>query len=116
MPPRFLRMTGDNPPTADVYAGDTATPDTSASSIYAFAIQADAEPDVFARVAIVFNIANVAPQSATMRRESPDQVAISVAIELTNTNTPDMIRRKLMQLTCVTSVELTTQSGAPTAI
>jgi hypothetical protein len=95
--------------TADVYAGDIATirlaTDTR-STIYFFRIKADPEPGVFARVAGIFNIANAAPHRATLLRDSPDVVNISVAIELSGAAMADMIRRKLEQLTCVISVEL----------
>jgi hypothetical protein len=98
----------DNPSAADVYAGDIGELKSStntSSSVFLFRIEADAEPDVFARVASIFNIANTAPLQVTLRRGGPDQVNISVAIELSLESTADMIRRKLAQLTCSISAD-----------
>jgi hypothetical protein len=95
--------------TADVYAGDITTIHLAAdtrSTVYCFRVKADPEPDVLARVAGIFNIANAAPYRATLLRDSPDVVNMSVAIELSGAVMADMIRRKLAQLTCVISVEM----------
>jgi len=100
---------GENPIAADVYAGDVATPNPSRGTgamLFVFRIEADPEPDVFARVAGLFNVANTAPHRASLHRESPSTVTITVAIELAGTHAADMIRRKLEQLTCTLSVEL----------
>jgi hypothetical protein len=93
---------------ADVYAGDTTALTSSAdtrTNIFLFRIQADAEPDAFARVAGIFNIANTAPRRVALRRTAPDQLNMSVAIELPLDSTADMIRRKLTQLTCTISAD-----------
>jgi hypothetical protein len=107
-----MTETGDNLATADVYAGDTAAPDLSselATNVFLFSIEADADPDVLARVATLFNLANVAPLRATLQRRSPDHVHIIVDMERISRTMADMIRRKLVQLTCVISVDLTEQ-------
>ena len=104
-------MTRDSSPAADVYAGDTTALDPAASrSIlnFLFVIDAECEPHVLARVAGIFNIANVAPQSANLVRRSSSQLTISIAIEITQA-TAELIRRKLEQLTCVLSVALANQ-------
>ena len=75
-------------------------------SVYLFSVEADAEPDVFARIANVFNIANTAPHHASLRRDSPDTVRVTVAIVLSEANICEMIRRKLEQLTSTISVEV----------
>jgi hypothetical protein len=98
-----------NPIAADVYAGDVTTPTRSAdigTTFYLFRVEADLEPDVFARVACIFNIANCAPHRATLCRQSASAVTITVAIELSGAGVADMIRRKLEQLTSTLSVEL----------
>jgi hypothetical protein len=108
-PPRAPSGTGGQFFTADVYAGDITTIRSAAdtrSTIYCFRVKADAEPDVLARVANIFNIANAAPHQATLLRDSPDVVNVSIAIELSGAAMADMIRRKLEQLTCIISVEL----------
>jgi hypothetical protein len=94
---------------ADVYAGDITNPNASVetgSTLFLFRIEAEAEPDVFARVAAVFNIANIAPRRATLDRESPGTVNMRVLIELARASVADLLRRKLEQLTCTLSVEL----------
>jgi glycine cleavage system regulatory protein len=98
----------EKPVAADVYAGDIAalTPSTrTESSVFLFRVAADAEADVFARVASVFNIGNIAPQQVSLRQAAAGQVHISVAIELPSTTTADLIQRKLQQLTCTLSVD-----------
>jgi hypothetical protein len=53
------------PIAAHGYAGDIAELQSSTdatSSIFLFRIEADTEPDAFARVANIFNIANTAPR------------------------------------------------------
>jgi hypothetical protein len=108
-----LYMTPETGPTADVYAGDMANADRTdgcAAAAYMFAVRAEAEPSAFARVANVFNIANVAPRSAQLRRELGGDLVIAVVIDLTGDSTAEMIRRKLEQLTCVT--EVTVKSDA----
>jgi hypothetical protein len=76
---------------------------------FLFVIEAECEPHVLARVAGIFNIANVAPQSANLTRRSPSQLTISIAMEIGQA-TAESIRRKLEQLTCVLSVELMNRS------
>ena len=99
--------------TADVYSGDITTIRSAVEArptIYWFRVKADAEPDVLARVASLFNIANAAPCQAIFLRDSSDVMNMSVAIELSGATMADMIRRKLEQLTCVISVELMGES------
>jgi len=96
---------------ADVYADDHTNPNSSldtGTTLFLFRIEADAEPGVFARVAAVFNIANIAPRRATLDRESPGTVNIRVFIELARAGIAEMLRRKLEQLTCTLSVEVVT--------
>ena len=105
----------ENTIAADVYADDITNPNSSldaGATLFLFRIEADPEPDVFARVAAVFNIANIAPRRATLDRESPGTVNISVLIELARAGVAEMLRRKLEQLTCTLSVEVVTgESG-----
>jgi glycine cleavage system regulatory protein len=103
----------ENPSLADVYAGDIATqqgPEV-AGSVFVFRIEADAEPDTFARVAAVFNIANGAPRRVSLRRGAPGQVNITIEIELPRSTTAEMIRRKLEQLTCTILAECVVADG-----
>lgn len=109
-----MTETGDNLATADVYAGDMAAPGLSsgpATIVYLYAIEADAEPDVLARVANLLNLANKVPLSASLQRKSFERVHIAVEMERISATTADMIRRKLMQLTCVIEVELSVRNS-----
>jgi hypothetical protein len=102
-------MIPETGPTADVYAGDMADADRTdggAAAGYVFGVRAEAEPSAFARVAGVFNIANVAPRSAQLWRELGGDLVIAVVIDLAGDSTAEMIRRKLEQLTCVTEVKV----------
>jgi glycine cleavage system regulatory protein len=97
----------ESPIAADVY-GDVGESNSSCgteAATFHFRIAADAEPDVFARVAAIFNIANTAPRRATLQRDSHESVIITVDIELSAGGTAKMIRRKLEQLTSILSVE-----------
>jgi hypothetical protein len=99
----------ENSATADVYAGDAAMSDQQENqpqAVFAYTIDADAEPDVLARVANLLNLANLAPISVSLRRESSEIVIISVEIGPLRRVTAEMIRRKLAQLTCVNNVAL----------
>ena len=101
---------GDSDPVADVYAGDTAQAPQKGHAIvdaFSFAIEADADADVFGRIANLFNLANIAPQSASLHRLSSDRVQITVELAQVSGFTADMIRRKLEQLTCVRRLTLT---------
>lgn len=92
---------------ADVYAGDTAPATGSViGTVFTYAIRTEVEPDVLARVAGLCNLANVTPWRVSLARE--DQfVAIEIMLDGISTATAESIRRKLLQLTCVASVEMT---------
>ena len=100
----------EDPPTADVYAGDTSSPrttDTANGGIHVFNIRADAEPGTFARIANVLTIANIAPKRVVLELNANDRT-LGVYIELeVGFNTAQSIQRKLAQLTDVIHVDLT---------
>jgi hypothetical protein len=94
---------------ADVYAADTDQVRTDAASegkTYAYSVEADPDPDVLSRVAGVCNLANVAPRRVSLERGADQRVKIDVQLDGISASTADSIRRKLLQLTCVTSVRL----------
>jgi hypothetical protein len=65
-----MNRSGGDVSIADVYAADTASHGSDHkdnSRTYIFLVEADAEPDVFGRVANLFCIANVAPRKAQFR-------------------------------------------------
>jgi hypothetical protein len=99
----------DKPPTADVYAGDTSSPnpaDTANRGIHFFNIEADAEPGTFARIVNVLNIANIAPNRVILELKESDRT-LSVYIELgVGLSTAQSIQRKLAQLTDVMQVDM----------
>jgi len=87
---------------ADAYAGDTASPgavDASEGAIHFFNIEADSEPGTFARIVNVLNLANVAPDRASLELKRNDGT-LRIYIELrVSLSTAQAIQRKLTQLT-----------------
>src|ERR1700722_1775965 len=71
-----------------------------------YRVRADAQPDVLLRVAGVLNFANQAPWNLSMRVSGVEEVTVETSLRHVPTVLADMIRRKLMQLTCVISVEM----------
>lgn len=97
------------PPIADVYAADTAqvrSDEGGGGTPYVYWLEADPDPDVLSRVAGVCNLANVAPRRVTLERAADERVNIGIELDGISASTADSIRRKLLQLTCVTSVRL----------
>ena len=95
---------------ADVYAGDLAQSRASAldsAQAFAYRIEADAEPDVLARIAGICNLANSPPRRVALERTAGGGVLMEIDLDGISSHTADSIRRKLLQLTCVTSVSLT---------
>lgn len=95
---------------ADVYAGDIALSGataTCAAQVFVYQIEADAEPDVLARIAGICNLANVAPRRVSLDRIDFGSVRVDIDLDGISSHTADSIRRKLLQLTCVNSVSLT---------
>jgi hypothetical protein len=96
-------------PAADVYAGDTASPnavDPSERAVHIFNIEADPEPGTFARIANVLNIANVAPNRVSLELKRNDGT-LSIYIELrVGLGTAQAIQRKLTQLTNVIRADM----------
>ena len=90
----------------NLYSGDATSFGASIdpATIFLFTIEADAEPDVLARIANCFNLANVAPLRATLQRQSSDFVKMAVEIGPLSVASADMINRKISQLTCVHEV------------
>jgi hypothetical protein len=101
---------------ADVYAGDTgkdrSVPDADTGT-FRFLIETDADADAFGRVANLFTIANVAPQCVRIERLGFERLSFCVDISGISGTTADSIRRKLAQLTPVTSVELCALHSCP---
>ena len=94
---------------ADVYAGDTTQIQASGSvdsTRYVYSVQADPDPDVLSRVAAVCNLANVAPHRVVLERVADQRIRIDIELDGISGSTADSIRRKLLQLTCVTAVDL----------
>jgi hypothetical protein len=96
-------------PAADVYAGDTASPnavDASERAIHIFNIEADPEPGTFARIANILIIANVAPNRVSLELTRNDGTLI-IYVELrVCLSTAQAIQRKLIQLTEVIHVDM----------
>jgi hypothetical protein len=90
--------------TADVYAGDDGSherprPEGAAT----FAIVADADANVIARVSAVLNLLNVAPRAFHMEAR-PEGMARIEAVICCAGPQADLVARKLQQLTSVRDV------------
>jgi hypothetical protein len=94
---------------ADVYAGDNsylATANAGSGRMFSYAIEADAEPDVLARIANLFNLTNRAPKYVTLRSDGDARVTIIMTIGPLDPSNAEMICRKIRQLTCVVAAHL----------
>jgi hypothetical protein len=103
-----IDTTGDRA-VADVYAGDNsdlASTHGESERVFSYAIEADADPDVLARVANLFNLANRAPKKVTLRTNAEAQVTILITIGPLVPANAEMICRKIRQLTCVIAARL----------
>jgi hypothetical protein len=107
-----MNEAGEHSAIADVYAGDAGAqrPDDGARTLFLFVIEADPEPDVLLRAAMVFNLANVAPRSVRFHRQSAGNATMEVTMPLLGSAQADLLRRKLEQLTCTLSVSMS-ESG-----
>lgn len=95
----------------DVYAEDDAAPATAALHRATFLIEADADPDALSRIAMTLALANRAPR--TFRLERPgagERLVVEAAVDTSSAGQADLVRRKLLQLSCVRTV-----SDAPSA-
>jgi len=93
--------------TADDYVRG---PDVLASPLISVEIRiaADAQPDVLPRVAHVLSLANKAPWGLSLLTVTPEQVLIEAVLSDVPAVLTELIRRKLLQLTCVIDVEMLT--------
>jgi len=91
-----------------VYSGDAGGQCISQRGLrhFAYTIEVDPAPDALVRVAMVFNLANRAPQSLAFHWNTESRAIIAVTISLVSEVQADMIRRKVEQLTCTFSVDL----------
>jgi hypothetical protein len=104
-----MNRSGDEVSMADVYAADSASRGSDHkdnSCTYIFSVEADAEPDVFGRVANLFCISNVAPRKAQFLAREDGCLDIHVELCGITGATADAIRRKLTQLTAVLTVQM----------
>lgn len=102
----------------DVYAADDAL--CGADSVhpargdFRFVVEADADPDVLARVAGPLSIANVAPFGVVLRSSGQRTVIIEIDLRGIPEATAESICRKMTQLTCVLSAEIRRTAAAST--
>jgi hypothetical protein len=104
-----VSASNDNPIPADVRAdgiGNASAPCETTLDNLRFCILADASPDIFGRVANLFAVANLAPQAASIERVGCDQLQFRIEFCAINLKTADYIKRKIEQLTLVSSVEI----------
>lgn len=98
-------MFGRGTVVADVYAGDNAVPRGSSGTSVLFLVIADHEPDALLRVATQLRIGNVLPSSGTLAMRDDGLVVMTFEISGLSEATVDFIRRKLLQLTTIHSVD-----------
>jgi hypothetical protein len=96
--------------TADVYAVDEdltgVTPAVAHAGRFEFTVTADADPDVLARLANALMFANVAPSRVELSQDGAGIVTCRVEIRELAAALAELIRRKLLQLTCVIDARL----------
>lgn len=94
--------------TADVYAGDdfARVDSCSVSDSFLIRLTADAQPDVLLRIASQLAFLNCAPSRVLLQRQANETVIVSIVLAGCAPSSVELARRKLEQLTCVTSVEL----------
>jgi hypothetical protein len=101
-----------DPRTADVYAGDIAAAHPSRTAVFSFVILADADPNAFARIANLFDLANLAPKSVHLESQSDDVLTVSVEIGPLATVRAEMIGRKIAQLTFVRDIQVRAKAAS----
>ncbi|MEP6546918.1 MAG: hypothetical protein ABJD53_05580 [Gammaproteobacteria bacterium] len=94
--------------TRDVYAGDESpTGDRDVANdnrTSRLNIAADDAPEVLHRVAAVLTALNASPEYFLLERTAEETLRIEVHLRGASDLAIDMLRRKLMQLTCVAAV------------
>jgi hypothetical protein len=93
----------------DVYAGDDDQARASVDGVprtdVLFVVEADPDPDALARIAGVVGLANQAPAGGRIVTGPSGRLTVSLEIADVPEATRDLIRRKLLQLTCVTAAD-----------
>ncbi len=96
--------------TADVYAGDddlrTAGLLEPAATSFRYRIECEADADALVRVCNQLNFANAAPWRLALVTTDAAQLVIDVELRGIGDALAEFIRRKLLQQTCVTRVDL----------
>ena len=96
--------------TADVYAGDDDLRNAGllerASTRFRYRIECDAEAEALVRVCNQLNFANAAPWRLELVTTDAAQLVIDVELRGIGDALAEFIRRKLLQQTCVTRVDL----------
>lgn len=93
---------------ADVYAGDNAVPGRHSGDTVLFVVVADADADVLMRVAAQLQLGNTAPSNGALARRADGAIVMSFEVEGLPEPTVDYIRRKLLQMTAVHTVDVRT--------
>jgi hypothetical protein len=95
----------------DLYSGSDNShgngPLSRVPCAFRFRVEADADPDVLARVANQLNIANMAPAMASLAMREDGTVLIQIEFNAITAALAESIHRKIEQLTCVRTVKST---------
>lgn len=98
----------------DVYAGDDATlPPTGGMASLTFFVSAEPEPLIVSRIANQLALSNLPPVSFLMRTLDELHVSVEATMAGLTPSQADLIRRKLLQLSCVHDVVFGEQTTLP---
>lgn len=91
----------------DDYAGDDATPSlVDRSTSVTFLVSAESEPLIVSRIGNQLALSNLAPSFFKMTAVDDIHVVVEATITGVSVAQADLIRRKLLQLSCVLDVIL----------
>jgi hypothetical protein len=95
--------------------GDLPEPADSSARLLAhrFVIEADADGPALTRISAMLELGNCCPSSLRLKRRASDMVRIYTVLTGLTAIQADLIRRKLDQLSCVRSVDLSERRTAP---
>jgi len=97
--------------TADDYVRGPDGPPSPLISVE-IRIAADAQPDALSRIAGALSLANKAPWGVSLLTVADEQLLIEAVLCDISAAISDLIRRKLLQLTCVIDVEMQSFTAA----
>ena len=102
-------VTGPGEAVSDVYAGDddlrATGPDGPVTADVLFVLEADPDPDALARITAILALTNQPPAGASLMTTDSGNLLVSIEVRAVRLDASELIRRKLAQLTCVSSAK-----------